>query len=71
MPVVDVYVGVGAWTTYKRVRLAACPHTGDNIEVGDVTVQCDVVVIGQKYIQVRSKHRFESEQDAIDFFKPV
>ena len=57
-----IVTGVGMWTASKRTTLVACPHVGDNITVGEITLTCDVVFIGETEVEVRDTSRFESEE---------
>lgn len=66
---VHVIVGVGGWKTRKDVELLACPHVGDAIAFGDHSVQCERVTIFPDYVQVEELVRFNSEQEAKDYFK--
>lgn len=60
---VSVVIGIGAWTVRKTVKLCACPHVGDMIDVDGVTVTCEVVCINARDVNVREAVRFASEAD--------
>lgn len=68
MITVHATVGVGMWKTSKTVKLVACPHVGDRILVGEISVTCERVTIGPKAVYVEETIRFASEQDAKEYF---
>lgn len=64
-----VTVGIGAWSVTKEIKLIACPHVGDMVVIGENVITCERVYIGTDRVHIEETRRFQSEQDAKDFFK--
>jgi hypothetical protein len=64
-----ITVGIGAWTTNKTVKLVACPHVGDTIDVADHTILCERVHITLKEVYIEQTVHFQSEAQAKEYFK--
>ena len=66
---VHVIVGIGSWTAETHITLAACPHVGDQIAWGRYTAECRRVTIWPDHVQVEDLIRFQSEDEAKQYFK--
>ena len=64
---VHVTTGIGLWTASRTIKLAACPHVGDDIEVYGVTVHCDSVCITSDGAIVREKRPFTTQEALTEF----
>jgi hypothetical protein len=64
---VTVTIGIGMRTVTCDTTLVACPHVGDLVTVGGVTVTADEVAIGADRVYVRETVRFASEQQLDEY----